>query len=181
MKFKVLYLCIGLALLVAGATAATMTVSVDSATVSAGSRAVIPVMVNGASNLGAIDLMITYDPSVLKFSGADLGEISTNGMIDSNGATPGTVKIAIVDTNGVSGGGVLVKMTFDVVGQNGATSPVNVQVPGAWNLDSIDILTSVSSGTISVGGGKTPLSTVSVLGALCLAVILLGIRIRRKE
>ncbi len=102
MKFKVLCLCIGLALLVAGAAAATMTVSVDSATVSAGSKAVIPVKVSGASNLGAMDLVITYDPVVLKFSGADLGEISTNGMIDSNSATPGTVKIAakIVMLNG---------------------------------------------------------------------------------
>jgi hypothetical protein len=180
MKFKVLSLCIGLALLVAGATAATMTVSVDSATVNAGSKTVIPVTVSGASNLGAMDLVITYDPSVLKFSGADLGEISTNGMIDSNSATPGTVKIAIVDTKGVSGGGVLVKMTFDVIGQNGAKSPVNIQVAGAWNLDLVDILTSVSSGTMSVGGAKTPLSTVGVLGALCVAVIFLGIRIRRR-
>lgn len=181
MKFKVLCLCLGLALLVAGATAATMTVSVGSATVSAGSKAVIPVTVSGASNLGAMDLVITYDPAVLKFSSADLGELSTNGMIDSNGAIPGTVKIGTVDTKGVSGNGVLVKMTFDVIGKNGATSPVNVQVAGAWNLDLVDIQTAVSSGTISVGGGKAPLSMVTVLGALCVAVVFLGIRSRRKE
>jgi hypothetical protein len=181
MKFKVFFLCIGLALLVAGAAAATMTVSVDNAAVSAGSKAVIPVKVSGALNLGAMDLVITYDPSVLKFSSADLGELSTNGMIDQNSGTPGTVKIAIVDTKGVSGDGALVKMTFDVVGKNGAMSPVNVQVAGAWNLDLVDIPTSVSGGTISVGGGKAPLSVVSVLGALCVAVVLLGIRSRRKE
>lgn len=180
MKFKVLFLCIGLALLVAGATAATMTVSVDSAAVSVGSNAVIPVKVSGASNLGAMDLVITYDPAVLKFSSADLGELSTNGMIDSNGATPGTVKIGFVDTKGVNGDGTLVKMTFNVIGQNGATSPVSVQVAGAWNLDLVDIQTSVSGGTITVGGKKAPLSAVTLLGALCVAVIFLGIRSRRK-
>jgi len=180
MKFKLLFICIGLALLVAGAAAAIMTVSVDSAAVSAGSDAVIPVKVSGASNLGAMDLVITYDPTVLKFSSADLGELSTNGMIDSNGVTPGTVKIGIVDTKGVNGDGVLVKMTFNVIGQNGATSPVNVQVAGAWNLDLVDIQTSVSGGTITVGGNKAPLSTVTMLGALCMAVVLLGIWSRRK-
>ncbi|MEI6293546.1 MAG: cohesin domain-containing protein [Methanomicrobiales archaeon] len=179
MKFKVLCICIGLALLVGGAAAA-MTVSVGSTTVNANSKAVIPVTVSGASNLGAMDLVITYDPAVLKFSSADLGELSTNGMIDSNAGTPGTVKIGIVDTKGVTGDGTLVKMTFDVIGQNGATSPVNVQVAGAWNLDLVDIQTSVSGGTITVGGKKAPLSMVTMLGALCAAVVLLGIRSRRK-
>ena len=91
------------------------------------------------------------------------------------------MKIGIVDTKGVNGDGTLVKMTFDVIGQNGAKSPVNIQVAGAWNLDLVDIQTTVSSGTITVGGTKAPLSGVTVLGALCVAVVLLGIRSRRKE
>ncbi|MDO9325855.1 MAG: cohesin domain-containing protein [Methanoregula sp.] len=181
MKFKTVCMVLGLALLISGATAAAMTVSVDSASVSAGSKAIIPVKVSGASNLGAMDLVITYDPSVLTFSSADLGGLSTNGMIDSNSATPGTVKIAIVDTKGVSGDGVLVNLAFTVVGKNGEKSPVNVQVTGAWNLNLVDIQTSVSSGTISVGGAKSPLSIVSVIGAICVAVIFLGIQSRRKE
>ena len=171
---------IGLALLISGAAAATMTVSIDSASVKPDSNAVIPVKVTGASNLGAMDMVITYDPSVLQFSSADLGELSTNGMVEANGATPGTVKIGFVDTKGITGEGNIVKMTFKVVGAAGKTSQVNVQVPGAWNLDLVDIQTSTSGGTISVGGGKAPLSIVTVLGALCAVFVFLGIRNRQR-
>jgi hypothetical protein len=37
-----------------------------------------------------------------------------------------------------------------------------------------------TTGTTNVGGGKAPLSTVTMVGALCVAVVLLGIRNRRK-
>jgi hypothetical protein len=37
-----------------------------------------------------------------------------------------------------------------------------------------------TAGTTSVGGGKAPLSTVTMVGALCVAVVLLGIRSRQK-
>jgi len=181
MKFHKLFLFIGLVLLVAGAAAAPMAVSVNSASVDAGSIAVIPVKVSGASNLAAMDLVITYNPAVLQFSGADLGEISTNGMIEANSATPGTVKIGFVDTRGVSTDGTLIKLNYNVVGSSGSTSQVTPQVSGAWNLDLVDIQTTVSGGTITVGGGgKTPLSMVTVLGALCVAGVFLGIRSRRK-
>jgi hypothetical protein len=181
MKFQEMFFFIGLVLLVAGAAAAPMTVSVDSASVGAGAKAVIPVKVSGASNLAAMDLVITYDPAVLQFSGADLGGISTNGMIETNVATPGTLKIGLVDTKGISGDGTLINMQYNVVGTSGATTQVNPQVTGAWNLDLVDIQTTVSGGTISVGGGKAPLSTVTVLGAICVAGVFLGIRNRRKS
>ena len=80
---------IGLVFLMATVSAATMSVSIDSMTVGAGTSILIPVKVTGATNLGAMDVTITYDPSVLQFSTADLGEISTNGMIEANSTTPG--------------------------------------------------------------------------------------------
>lgn len=179
MKFTIVFILTGLSMITAAAVAGVMTVSVDSATGSPGSKVFIPITVNGASNLGAMDVVVTYDPTVLKFSGADLGELSTNGMIDSNSPSPGTVKIGVVDTKGVSGNGALIKMNFDVIGHSGSNSPVSVQVTGAWNLDLVDVLTSVSGGTVSVGGGKTPLSEVSILGAICVAIVIIGTRIRR--
>ena len=180
MKCKILFFIIGLALLVSSAAAAPVAVSVDSASFAAGAKAVIPVKVSGASNLAAMDLVITYDPAVLQFSGADLGAISTNGMIEANSATPGTLKIGLVDTKGISGDGTLITMQYTVVGKSGATTQVTPQVSGAWNLDLVDIQTTVSGGTMSVGGGKAPLSTVTVLGALCVAVVFLCIQKKRK-
>jgi hypothetical protein len=180
MKFLKMFIFIGLALLVSGAAAAQMTVSVDSASVSAGTNAVIPVKVSGASNLAAMDLVITYDPSVLQFFSADLGAISSNGMIETNIATPGTLKIGLVDTKGISGDGTLINMQFNVIGTSGTTTQINPQVSGAWNLDLVDIQTTVSGGTIIVGGTKIPLSMVTVLGALCVAGVFLCVRKRRK-
>jgi hypothetical protein len=180
MKFQGFLFFIGLALLVAGTAAAPMAVSVDSATVGVGAKAEIPVKVSGALNLGAMDIVITYDPAVLQFSRADLGEISTNGIIEENSATPGTVKIGLVDTKGISGDGTLIKLQYNVIGKSGATTQVKPQVSGAWNLDLVDIQTTNSGGTISIGGAKSPLSSVTVLGALCVAGAFLYIRNRRK-
>jgi hypothetical protein len=185
MKVQTFVLFAGLVLLLAGPAAAAMTVSIDSTTAAAGSTAIVPVKVSGASNLAAMDLVVTYDPSVLQFSSADLGAISTNGMVEANSASPGTVKIGLVDTKGISGDGTLVSMNFKVVGGSGTSSQVNPQVSGAWNLDLVDIQTTTSSGTLTVGGGESggsiPLSMATVLGAVCVSGVLIGLRMRRKE
>jgi hypothetical protein len=184
MKVPTFILFAGLVLLLAGPAAAAMTVSIDSTTAGAGSTTIIPVKVSGASNLAAMDLVITYDPSVLQFSSADLGALSTNGMVEANSASPGTAKIGVVDTRGISGDGTLVSMNFKVVGNSGSSTQVTPQVSGAWNTDLVDIQTTTSGGTLTVGGGQSggsiPLSTVTVFGALCVAGLFLGIRARRK-
>lgn len=185
MKYKTLFFFVGLVLLVAISAAAPMAVSVDSATVGTGSTAVIPLKVSGASNLAAMDLVITYDPAVLQFSSADLGAISTNGMVETNSVSPGTVKIGLVDTKGISGDGTLINMNYKVVGGSGSTSPVTPLVSGAWNIDLVDIQTTTSGGTVTVGGGgasgSIPLSPITVLGAACIALVFFSIRARRKE
>ena len=181
MQLMKIILAIGIALMALGVSAAAMTVSVENTNAGAGSKAVIPVKVGGATNLGAMDLVVTYDPAVLAFSSADLGDLSTNGMIESNGAIPGTVKIGFVDTAGVNGDGMLVKVTFNVIGKDGATSPVNIQVSGAWNLNLVDIQTTTSGGTFTVGGAKSPLSPVTVVGALCGACLLVVFRRSRRS
>jgi hypothetical protein len=166
------FLAIGIALLAVSGSAAAMVVSVENTNGGAGSKVMIPVKVGGATNLAAIGIVITYDPAVLTFSSADLGEISTNGMIEANGTRSGIVKIGVVDTEGVNGDGPLVKMTFNVVGKDGATSPVNVQVTGAWKTDLVDIQTTSSGGTFTVGGKGIPVSPVTIVGAVCGACLL---------
>ena len=181
MKLIKIFLAVGVALLAVGVSASAMVVSVQNTNAGSGSTVVIPVKVGGATNLGAMDLVLTYDPAVITFTSADLGEISTNGMVESNGGTPGTVKIGFVDTAGVNGDGTVVKVTFNVVGKNGATSPMNVQVTGAWKTDAVDIQTTTSGGTFTVGGAKSPLSPVTVVGALCGACLLVFWRRSRKR
>jgi len=49
-------------------------------------------------------------------------------MIESNGDSPGVIKIGFVDSRGVIGDGTLITLTFNVVGKNGATSMITPQV-----------------------------------------------------
>ena len=163
MKINVILIVIGLVMLCTAASAAAMTVSIDSMTVQAGSKATVPVKVTGANNLGAMDFIVTYDSSVLKFSNGDIGEVSTNGMASFNDQNPGSVKVALADSNGISGDGTLVKLAFDVIGGNGATSAMNVNVIGAWNEDLTDVQTTTQGGTVTVGGTKAPISAVTIL------------------
>ena len=163
MKNNVILIVIGLVMLCTAASAAAMTVSIDSMTVQAGSKATVPVKVTGANNLGAMDFIVTYDTSVLKFSNGDIGEASTNAMASFNDQNPGSVKVALADSNGISGDGTLVKLTFDVIGASGATSTMNVNVIGAWNEDLTDVQTTTQGGTVTVGGTKAPISAVTIL------------------
>ena len=179
-RINVILFGIGLLLVIATVSAAAITVSIDSSSAGFGSTAVIPIKVSGASNLGAMDLMITYDSSVLKFSNAEVGSLSTNGMIESNGDSPGVIKIGFVDSRGVTGDGTLISLTFNVVGKNGATSTITPQVTGAWNTNLVDVQTTTTNGVFTVAeGGKSPLSIVTVIGAICGAFMLILYRSRR--
>jgi hypothetical protein len=181
MRRNAILVVIGLAMLCAAAGAASMTVSIDSTSVGAGSKATIPVKVTGANNLGAMDLIVTFDSSVLKFSNGDIGEASPNGMVSFNDQTAGSVKIALADSKGITGDGNLVKLTFDVIGANGAKSEMNVNVLGAWNEDLTDIQTTTSGGTVTVGGAKSPLSAATVLIGILGAGLLVMLRRSRNH
>jgi hypothetical protein len=170
--------------LVGTVSAAGIVVSIDGQTVGAGGKAVIPVKVTGASNLGGVDLTVTYDPAVLKFTSAEQGALSTNGMIASNETRPGTVVMGLVDSKGMTGDGNLVVLTFDVIGSEGSSTQMNVIVRGAYSSDLKDVANQGTGGTITVGaagsgtGGKIPLSMVVVIIAL---IIVGGVSFNPKQ
>jgi hypothetical protein len=165
--------------LVCSVSAAGIVVKIDGQTVGAGGKAVIPVKVTGASNLGGVDLTITYDPAVLKFTKATQGALSTNGMIESNETRSGTILIGMVDTQGMSGDGNLVDLSFDVIGAQGSSSQMNVIVRGAYGSNLKDVANQGTGGTITVGapgsgtgGNKTPLSIVTIISSLIVVVVM---------
>ena len=143
-----------------GITPLPMTVSIDSTSAGARSTATIPVKVTGASNLARMEFIVTYDPSVLKFSNGNIGEVAPNGMVSFTNQDAGSVKVALADPDGISGNGTLVKLVFDVVGSKGAISTMNVNVIGAWTKDLTDVRTTTQAGTVTV---KAPVSAVTVL------------------
>ena len=165
-----LLILIALGLLVAAASAANVTLSVQSQTAASGGTVTVPIAIAGASSIGAMDLTVTYDPAVLTFVEAKTGALSTNGMVQANGTTPGTVRIAFVDSSGINGDGVIINLAFTAKGANGASSKVDLVSRGVYNLDRVDVPVTTQGGTVTIGsGGKSPLpagiAVVALLGA----------------
>jgi hypothetical protein len=151
-KTSVYIVILAMILLISTATAAGVVVTVNSATAGTGTSATLPVSVSGASNLGAMDVVITYDPAVLKFSKAELGDLSTNGIVEANELQAGTTKISFADTKGISGDGTILKLTFDVIGAKGTTTNIGVSAQ-AYGLDLKDIPTTAKGGTVTAKSG----------------------------
>jgi len=174
-KLSIIFLALMGLLLIGTASAAAVIVTIPSGSVGAGAKATIPVMVSGASNLGAMDLTITYDPSILKFSQANLGELSTNGIVEGNEIKSGTAKISFADTKGISGSGTILTVTFDVVGAKGASTALNAGAK-AYGLDLKDIPTTAQGGSITVTQPKSGIETVVILLAIGLGVVVFAKR-----
>ena len=122
-------------------------------------------------NPGAID------PAALKFVKGEAGPLSQNGMIETNEVQPGNINIGVVDSQGITGDGNIIQLTFDVTGAQGSTSPMDVVVRGAFGTDLKNVANNVAGGTITVGppgsgsGGKPGLSLAPVLVILAIAAI----------
>jgi hypothetical protein len=169
-KLSIIFLALMGLLLIGTASAAAVMVTIPSGTVGTGAKATIPVTVAGASNLGAMDLTIAYDPSVLKFSRAELGGISTNGLVEGNEIQPGLAKISFADTKGISGDGTLLQVTFDVIGTNGASTTLNGDAK-AYGLDLKDVPATTNGGTITVSQPKSGIETAVILLAIGIGMV----------
>ena len=166
-------------LIIPPVTAEGFIITIRDQSVSTGSAAVIPIHITNAEELGEMNLEVSFDPSVLQFSSVDLGDISKNGIIEAAETRPGTIVINLVDNAGISQDGDLLKLKFDVIGNDGTSSMVSITPKGIYNLDKNDIPAESSSGKITVteGGRKVPVSVHIPLIAL---TIMIFIAIRRR-
>ncbi|NMB77494.1 MAG: hypothetical protein GYA23_00170 [Methanomicrobiales archaeon] len=169
-KITTILFVLAILALVSSAAAAGVTVSVDSATAAEGKTVTLPVKVTGASNLGAMDLVLTYDSSVLKFSNAELGELSTNGLVEGNELQAGTAKISFADTKGINGDGTILKVTFTVTGKKGASTDIGASAQ-AYGLDLKDIPTTATGGKVTVSSPGLGLEIAVILLSVGAAVV----------
>ena len=163
----------------AAVSAAGLSVQVSDATGRTGDTVDVPVTVTGAQDLGALDLLVQYDPGVLNAIGVEKGSL-TKGMVLANTETPGTIAIALIDTQGISGSGPIVVMKFQVTGATGATSPLTLVVARGNHVRTHEEFpVQMAGGTFTVtdeapaGGGTIPgfdalaaLSALGVIGAI---------------
>lgn len=137
-----------------------ITVSVDD--VSAESTVAIPINVTDASDIGAMDIMLEYDPDVLRATGVTTGTVTSGALVINDdtlttsgdfsdesdnqtilnyGAladytdTDGIVNISIIGSKyDFNGTGSIAIAMFDVVGAANATSPLTLSNVAVYNL-----------------------------------------------
>ncbi len=163
------------ALLVGCAGAAEMMVIVGPHEAGTGSVVTVAVLVNDAANLGAMDIQVTYDPSVLAFTGATMGGMSSNGFVESNAPQAGTALVSFIDTQGISGSGEIVQLTFSVTGAAGSSSPLTVDAR-AYDLDLKDVPLTAMSGMVTVDQPKSAIELAALIAALGVAFIVFARR-----
>ncbi|MBN1375873.1 MAG: hypothetical protein JXA01_06935 [Dehalococcoidia bacterium] len=105
---------------------------------------------NNASNIGSLEFELVYDPAVLQAQEVKKGALADNAMIDFSISQPGRVWVAMVDSNGISGNGSLVVISFSNTGQKQTSTSLtleNVQAYDATTL--IDMVTNTVPGNLT--------------------------------
>ena len=149
----------------AAAANATITTSVDTTPTAIGQTFVASVNIAGVQDLWAWSMSVTWDPSVLSVTKVTKGPfLTSNGdsdifppvTIDNvNGIIKGGPAQTLLSPTGVSGDGVLVKITFSVVGSGVS----NV------NLNSISLLDPTTPNHLSLAFTQGPVLTITIAGS----------------
>jgi len=148
-KIKTIVGILIILVLAAHVSAAEITIKIDDMSVEQGSKSMIPVSVAGASKLGAADIKMEYDSTVLKFVDVELGEISTNGIIESNEVDSGIVLLSFADTKGISSDGTLIELNFEVTGAVGSSTKIEIE-GRAYGIDLKDMPVKTDGGIVTV-------------------------------
>ena len=118
-------------------------------------------MVEGASNVGSLELVLVYDPSVLEVTGVERGTLVGDALMVSSMDTPGQVWIGMIDASGISGDGAVAVVTFNVLGTPGSTSSLDLKEIAAHDADTLlALITETIAGGYSVSDGALEPPTI---------------------
>lgn len=162
--------------------AASVTVAVSAVEGSAGTQVRVPVLVREAQGVGALELELTYDPSVLEAQSVEPGPI-LSGLVDFNVVKPGRLKIAMATSQAVNGSGELFLVMLKVL--SSGQSRLGLENVAAWEqANSQEMTVSLEPGAFKTSGGAAVSSESSSLTLglvlIVLALIILGLFFGRK-
>ncbi|MCK4732252.1 MAG: hypothetical protein KAT65_07320 [Methanophagales archaeon] len=181
MLVVVLFLMFAFAFTFVGeAVAATTTVSVADSSGANGDRVKVPINVAGASNLGAMSISLTYDSSVLKGIEADSGELATNALVESNEIEAGKMLISFADTRGISGDGTILEVTFEVIGDPGASTQIAIEAEG-YDVDLLDVPLETAPGTFRVVEKGMGLPIIPIIIAVIIVLVILVLIVKKRS
>lgn len=168
---KKIMILVGLLSFISLAMAAGLTVSVSDSTGANGSTSKVPVNLEGASDIGSMDIVLKYDATVLKAVSAEAGELGKNAFIEANTAKEGEVKIALADSSGINGDGTVATISFEVIGEIGSTSPLTLETVSVHSIELVEIVTAENSGTFTVTEETSLFGFASVFALAIIAII----------
>ena len=149
------------------------TLTVEKATGRPDATATVNLLVSNASEIGAMDLALRYDPAMVRFAGFQAGTSAEDALIEANEAEPGLLLLALADSNGLSGDGTLAVLTFDVTGVDGDRTEIAVEAARAYHYELLtDVPMSSTPGELSITGkGEIPLIVVALLAVLAILIV----------
>ena len=121
----------------------------------------VPIYLTGAKNVGSLEFVLTYDPTVLEVSEVEAGGLAQNSLFDFGVRVPGRLWAGLIDTDGINGDGPVAVVSFKVIGPGSSTSRLTLENVSTYDARSLlDILTDATSGNFTVDG---PTLTAPVL------------------
>jgi len=161
------------------ALAQGLVVSFSDSSGSKGDTVKIPIQLDGASNVGAMDILLKYDKAILRARAIEAGELGKNALLESNISDNGEVRIVLADAQGINGKGSIAVITYEVIGEVGSTSKLNLERTLVSNLELVDVIVTTKDGTFSVTEKAFPLFYIIVIMAII--AIIAGIFVVKKR
>ena len=184
-KFFIALVCLLAAFaFVATIHASAMTLRVATLDGEEGGTVQVPLQVSGATNLGALQFDVRYDPQVLQIANVTRGALAGNGLVDSNASESGKLRIGVVTTDALNGDGVIANANFKIIGRAGTNSALTIENARAWETPShLEILVNVEAGRVNVIAASPPwliIGAVIALLLLALFILIFALTRRRK-
>ena len=104
-----------------------------------------------ASNLGSLELTLTYDTTVIKAVSVEKGTLAANASLEYSVDKPGKVWLGIVDANGINGSGALAVISLDITGSGDKASALDFEkVIANRSTNLMEINTQTTPGSVNI-------------------------------
>ena len=124
----------------------------------------VPVILEGAANVGSLEFVLLYEPTVLEVTGVETGALASEALLDSSTGTPGRLWAGLVDAGGITGDGPAAIVTFAVIGNADSSTVLSLESVVAYDVvGRLDIITEASAGTFAVKDGSLTAPTLEFL------------------
>ena len=166
--------------------AATVTLRVASVEGAPNSTVDVPINIEGAKGIGAVQFDLLYDPAVVKAQSITRGPVAgDNALLESNVIQPGRMRAVFATTDGMKGDGVFATARFTVIGNTGQSSALTLESSRAWEpITHIEALVKTEPGKVTVAADYTLwllIAAICLVSLLLMAIIVVWLLSRRRR